>query len=102
MGDTRWTPEPTTRKCVTCGSLGFFTSPLGHSRCSYCDGSEGGHPPTIGDLADRIGELEAKLATAEWLLVEASVQLRDGKMKTRRNRADLIDQFLTELNGEKT
>ena len=54
----------------------------------------------LKEQSARIKELEAKLATAEWLLVDASVQLRDGKMKTRRNRANLIDQFLTELKGD--
>jgi hypothetical protein len=42
-------------------------------------------------------EVEAKLAKAEWLLVEAKVQLEEGKAKTRRNRADLIQQFLNGL-----
>ena len=47
--------------------------------------------------ADRIEELEDQLANARWLLVDASVQLREGKIKTRRNRADLIDTFIAEL-----
>ncbi len=51
-------------------------------------------------LADRIEELEAKLGRAECLLVDALVQLREGKIKTRRNRADLIDRFLAELKGQ--
>jgi len=42
------------------------------------------------------GELKAKLAKAEWLLLDAAVQLEDGKIKTRRNRAELIRQFLAE------
>jgi|DEB0MinimDraft_6_1074348.scaffolds.fasta_scaffold83150_5 hypothetical protein len=49
----------------------------------------------------RIEELEAKLADAQWLLCDAAVQLREGLIKTRRNRADLIDTFLAELKGEK-
>ena len=48
-----------------------------------------------------VDELRAKLAKAEWMLVEASVQLREGKAITRRNRADLIDMLLAELKGEK-
>ena len=48
----------------------------------------------------RIEELEAKLADAQWLLYDAVVQLREGRIKTRRNRADLIDTFLAELKGE--
>ena len=44
-------------------------------------------------------ELEAKLAKAEGLLVDAMVQLENGKIKTRRNRAYLIGKFLAELKG---
>lgn len=51
--------------------------------------------------AERIEKLEAKLAKAEWLLVDAAVQLEEGKIKTRRNRAALIRQFLAELTGDK-
>ena len=51
-------------------------------------------------LIDRIEELEAKLARAECLLVDAMVQLENGKIKTRRNRAYLIGQFLAELKGQ--
>ena len=51
-------------------------------------------------LIARIEELETKLAKAEWLLCDASVQLREGRVKTRRNRADLIDSLLAELKGE--
>ena len=52
------------------------------------------------DRADRIEELEAKLAKAEGLLVDAMVQLENGKIKTRRNRAYLIGRFLAELKRE--
>jgi len=45
-------------------------------------------------------ELEAKLAKAEGLLVDAMVQLENGKIKTRRNRAYLIGRFLAELKRE--
>ena len=55
----------------------------------------------LKEAADRIEELEAKLEQAEWLLVDAMVQLEDGKIKTRRNRAHLIGRFLAELKGEK-
>jgi len=48
----------------------------------------------------RIEELETKLADAQWLLYDAAVQLREGVIKTRRNRADLIDTFLAELKGK--
>jgi hypothetical protein len=50
--------------------------------------------------AQRIEELEAKLERAECLLVDAMVQLENGKIKTRRNRAYLIGQFLAELKGQ--
>ena len=56
--------------------------------------------PKCADAADRIEELEAKLAKAEGLLVDAMVQLENGKIKTRRNRAYLIGRFLAELKRE--
>ena len=52
------------------------------------------------EAADRIEELEAKLEKAVLLLFCAMVQLREGKAKTRRNRADRIEEFLAELKGE--
>jgi len=45
--------------------------------------------------ADRIERLQQALSDAEYLLVEACVQLREGKVKTRRNRAELIEDFLS-------
>ena len=45
-------------------------------------------------------DVEAKLARAEWLLTDAMVQLEEGKIKTRRNRARLIREFLSETIGE--
>jgi hypothetical protein len=42
-----------------------MSSPLGKNRCSYCDGTEGGNPPTIEDCADLIEELEAELAACK-------------------------------------
>jgi hypothetical protein len=44
-------------------------------------------------------EVEAKLGRAEMLLYDAMVQLEDGKIKTRRNRARLIREFLDEIRG---
>ena len=55
----------------------------------------------VEQLAATNEELEAKLAKAENLLVDAMVQLENGKIKTRRNRAFLIGRFLAELKGEK-
>ena len=56
---------------------------------------------TPADALQYIEELEGKLEKAEWLLVDATVQLEEGKIKTRRNRAALIRQFLAELTGGK-
>lgn len=33
--------------CPTCKSLNFNKSILGPTRCSFCDGTEGGHPPEL-------------------------------------------------------
>jgi len=46
------------------------------------------------EAADRIEALEEMLDTAVYLLTDAMVQLREGKIKTRRNRADIIEQVL--------
>ena len=32
-------------KCVGCNSEGFEASAIGPDRCTFCDGTEGGHPP---------------------------------------------------------
>lgn len=39
------TCEPDFIPCPGCGSLGFDSSPLGPSRCSFCDGTENATPP---------------------------------------------------------
>lgn len=62
------------------------------------DGSEGAR--AMRDGLARIEELEYKLDQAQWLLIDASVQLREGEIKTRRNRADLIYTFLAGLKGQ--
>lgn len=36
-------------KCPTCGSRGFDDSIL-PDRCTFCDGTEGGNPPTQDDV----------------------------------------------------
>ena len=51
--------------------------------------------------AAEIERLRGDLEKAEWLLVDASVQLEEGRIKTRRNRASLIRQFLAALTGAK-
>ena len=33
------------KKCPTCNSTGFEPSVVGEGRCSFCDGTFGGHPP---------------------------------------------------------
>ena len=50
--------------------------------------------------ADRIEALTDELSIAKWLLTDAAVQLEEGKIKTRRNRAGLIWQFLEEIKGQ--
>ena len=52
------------------------------------------------EAADRIEALEDRLNTAAYLLTESMVQLREGKIKTRRNRADIIEQVLKEWRNE--
>lgn len=44
--------------CTTCKSMGFEVSVLGKDRCTFCDGTEGGNPPTqeeIDEAADASG-----------------------------------------------
>ena len=48
----------------------------------------------------RIAALEDRLNTAVYLLTESMVQLREGKIKTRRNRADIIGQVLEEWRSK--
>ena len=36
-------------KCPTCKSEGFIPSRM-KNRCSFCDGTEGGHPPTEDEI----------------------------------------------------
>ena len=51
------------------------------------------------EAADRIEAMIDELSIAKWLLTDAAVQLEEGKIKTRRNRAGLIWQFLDEIKG---
>lgn len=39
-------------KCITCGSQGFDVLVLGPDRCTFCDGTEGGNPPTQEDIEE--------------------------------------------------
>ena len=38
------------RPCPTCPAKGFDPSILGPDRCAFCDGSVGGHPPTLAEM----------------------------------------------------
>jgi len=72
-----------------CGACGYPVHATKESACDWCRQS-----------ADRIEAMIDELAIAKWLLTDAAVQLEDGKIKTRRNRAGLIWQFLEEIKGE--
>ena len=52
------------------------------------------------DLCRQLIAAEDKLAQATWLLTEAAVQLEEGKIKTRRNRAAIIWNLLDEMKAE--
>jgi hypothetical protein len=54
----------------------------------------------MDEAADRIEALTANLAQATWLLTEAAVQLEEGKIKTRRNRAAIIWNLLDEMKAD--
>jgi Lar family restriction alleviation protein len=89
----------------------------GYAACDAC-GSRGPEVRTGYDRADdalwraeaitswntrtpdtSIEALTAKLAQATWLLTEAAVQLEEGKIKTRRNRAAIIWNLLDEMKA---
>ena len=59
----------------------------------------------LKNAASSIEALKNKLAQATWLLTEAAVQLEEGKIKTRRNRAaiiwNLLDEMRAEIEGER-
>lgn len=44
-------PLGTKYHCPTCKSSGFNRSHM-INRCSFCDGTEGGHPPTKEEVED--------------------------------------------------
>jgi hypothetical protein len=50
-------------------------------------------------LVELMDDRDAKLAQATWLLTEAAVQLEEGKIKTRRNRAAIIWNLLDEMKA---
>ena len=75
-------------KC--CGACGYPVHATKEMACDWCR-----------QAADRIEALTDELSIAKWLLTDAAVQLEEGKIKTRRNRAGLIWQFLLdEIKGE--
>jgi hypothetical protein len=53
----------------------------------------------LKNAASSIEALKNKLAQATWLLTEAAVQLEEGKIKTRRNRAAIIWNLLDEMKA---
>ena len=72
-----------------CGACGYPVHATKEMACDWCR-----------QAADRIEALTDELSIAKWLLTDAAVQLEEGKIKTRRNRAGLIWQFLDEIKGE--
>lgn len=40
------------RECPGCKSKGFAPSVLGPDRCTFCDGTEGGNPPTREEIKE--------------------------------------------------
>jgi hypothetical protein len=53
------------------------------------------------DKAAAVEAMRSELEEAKGLLIEAKVQLEEGKIKTRRNRAALIDQFFAKHNPQR-
>lgn len=47
-------------ECLTCKSKGFAKSILGEHRCTFCDGTEGGNPPTTLDVLNELQSLAVK------------------------------------------
>ena len=45
--------------CPTCKSSGFEISKLGPHRCTFCDGTEGGNPPTKDDIEEETIRLQS-------------------------------------------
>lgn len=54
----------------------------------------------IEDYKADLERAQDLLASAVWWLQDAMVQLEDGALKTRRNRAAMIRQFLTKIASE--
>jgi hypothetical protein len=71
-----------------CGACGYPVHATKEMACDWCR-----------QAADRIEALTHKLAQATWLLTEAAVQLEEGKIKTRRNRAAIIWNLLDEIKA---
>jgi len=75
--------------------LEALTEQLEAARADYkCESDQ--HDATT----QRLLATEAKLAQAAWLLTEAAVQLEEGKIKTRRNRAAIIWNLLDEMKAD--
>jgi hypothetical protein len=98
-----------------CGACGYPIHATKDKACDWCrqtaDRIEAltAKVKLMDDLdvinGEKIEALTAKLAQATWLLTEAAVQLEEGKIKTRRNRAaiiwNLLDEMKAEIEGEK-
>lgn len=54
----------------------------------------------IEDYKADLEKAQDLLASAVWWLQDAMVQLEEGKIKTRRNRAQIIRQFLNKITSE--
>lgn len=47
--------------CQTCQSKGFTVSKLGPTRCTFCDGTEGGNPPIVWTVREWFRVLRGQL-----------------------------------------
>lgn len=54
--------NPDTYRCQTCRSAGFEPSILGPARCTYCDGTFAGVPPTLAEVEQ--AENDRRIAAA--------------------------------------
>ena len=48
-------------ECPTCKSVGFEVSVLGANRCTFCDGTFSGNPPTKQEIEDAQPKLVKQL-----------------------------------------
>ena len=67
-------------KCITCSSQGFNKSVLGPHRCTFCDGTEGGHPP-------KPEEIEEMAALIHWV-TQSRIDPKTMETNSRFNGVD--------------